>query len=1191
MHRSSQRKSGTPAVYVDPPNETLPELNLEEQNEDNNFRISSSGILIAPRVESADIAPLNVVANPTSTDVLRDVTVSFDISNLGEMEATSTQYGIYLSEEDEVLDPEDILLGEGVIQPLSPGESQSIANLVFRLENEITTSTNLYVIVRADVLGVVDESNEANNFAVSERAIEVHGAQEAAIDLYVYDLTVNPETTYLQGQTQVTFKVTNLGVDDPGTYKCGIYLSEDSDPSPENDRLLILAGGENLPYGTEEEVERFIFIPNYITPGNYQIFAMCDPDDSISETDEENNVAGPSTVIINAEPQIDFTVSNVTISPNTIPENDYITFVGEICNIGDDYADIVGVNAYLSADAEISTEDRLVGQAQSSAALAPGACESFEITNKVDCLFFIDEYRAGLIVDPTNSLVETDEANNTFVNSEITTITGELGSYCSCIEDTYEATQTNNTQEEATPIVLAGDPLAARINELSLCDDADFYSVDLNRGDTLTVTLTYDATKNDIDLRLYDSNDEDSPFLSSSSSGTDRITHQVIATGTNTVFIEVFADGGLHNYYNLELSAEPAPTEPDVVVDDIALTSGSFATIFEPITYDVALSNGGFGDANDLNVSIYLSDNSSLDTEEDLLIETRIVPAVLSYDSTTLNFSYLFPSDTETGNYYLFAVADPENLIEETDENNNSDRTSAFRLDSECIGDAWEPNDDFATATLLQPAGSELHVYDNLSICDQGRDDFFLVCVDANVDLQHLGVLVPDAASNAGMEISIFDLDQNLINEKHGTTYGLISYALTSSCTGDGDCSGDETCVADRCTNSENKHCVYLQTSIYSSGTSVITRPYQVIVDTMPANMNGEPLNNDRSSAIPMEVDFNSLDNDDDADWYAVDLTAGTSFTVNLNTADHYGRIGVYRGSSSTATTCYPQEPRTINITSDQTVYFKVYRYNPTDGRPDVPAIYQVEIDGLFGVDLVPHNLTADISQAEIGDAVLMSFGLANELLTDAPASVQYAYYLSEDEVLDGSDYQVQLNTSAGPTGFTEYSIQEKVYLNAPSSWFGNIHIVLAVDPDDLVEEVDTSNNSLSVPLLLEHQCSADTFDSTAPYNNSLLNAADAIAATMEGQLSICANDQDWYVYTATDTGDLTFSINDMKVYDLGDIDFFLYNDSGSLLAVSDNLNTASESITYALSAGDTVYIKVEAFRSYYSNNYTLSIE
>src|SRR5690606_14656644 len=60
-----------PAIYVDPLNEARPELNINEGDEKNNYRVSGLGIEIEPDRDLPDLRPLNIVANPATTDVLR----------------------------------------------------------------------------------------------------------------------------------------------------------------------------------------------------------------------------------------------------------------------------------------------------------------------------------------------------------------------------------------------------------------------------------------------------------------------------------------------------------------------------------------------------------------------------------------------------------------------------------------------------------------------------------------------------------------------------------------------------------------------------------------------------------------------------------------------------------------------------------------------------------------------------------------------------------------------------------------------------------------------------------------------------------------------------------------------------------------------------------------------------------------
>ncbi|OIP32165.1 MAG: hypothetical protein AUK47_21080 [Deltaproteobacteria bacterium CG2_30_63_29] len=1189
-----------PALWIDPPNVGRPELNIQESDETNNFRVSSTGMSIAPAVSLPDLTPQSIVANPVSTDILRQVNVSFEVTNIGEGAGGPSSYTIFLSEGDQTLDPTDLELGTGNLQPLPAGEYHIVTNLAYTLPQEIKTPGLHYILVAVSTTD--DEVTRTNNIRPSDRPITVNGEQVPDVDLAATALTVSPEQTYVGAQIHVEFTANNNGADDSGTYKCGIYISESSTFDLATATLLVLVGSENLLAGTNEAWTRdILLLPAFVTPGDRYVFATCDPQDTVAEIDETNNIAGPSnTIVVNAEPQIDFTVRNLVVSPSSLAENEMLYFTADICNLSTDYAGQIAVKAVLSADDVIQTTDALVVTANTlSTQLAPNACESIALSGKVNCLPFVDTYTAGLIVDPTDAVLETDETNNVAASTGIITLTGGTGSLCTCVEDASEGTG-NNDIATATPITLTGtNPKVASITDLSLCDSTDFYAVDLDRGDTITLTLNSDPALGDLDLRLYDDADTNSPFESVTTTRTEVITHKFIGLTTSTLFIEVFPkQGGARNYYTLDISVTPSPTEPDLIVQSITLVGGTSVSARDPYNFEVTVRNDGLFDAPTFDLAVFFSTNATLDVN-DTTVGTVNLTGLASFATQTEPFVYDFPTGTPTGNYYLIAVVDPLLAVTEVNETNNTLVSSRITIDADCLPDALEGlngNDTFANAYVLRP-GLELISYDNLNICNAGRGDYYFVCVPGTAPLNNIGVVQRSPTYASEMEVTVYDRDQLELDNYASSYDALISVAVpANTCTANTDCPSAETCVANQCEDTAGEHCVYVSATFYQYATAV-TRTYSLSIDNVPADQFGEP-NDVRTAPTPFSPSTQVLAAgsghtypEDDDDWYSIAVKAGTTFTANIHSADADIHMGVYVGASTSANYLYPEIPEAVTITSDAIFYMHVYKYSY--GLEDRTTAYQIQLIGLEGIDLVPRNLATDVDN--VSDSILISWDLANQRLTDTGTGVDYDYVLSQDQVIDSGDYWLGSGSTAGPDAFTSISVQDKVYLSAvPPSVFGDYYVVVDVDPANLITEADENNNRANKLIYLELVCVDDLYESTP--NDTRLTATPITVPPMSSfealGLTTCTYDVDFFELVMPAGATYEFVIQNMVPFAAGDIDLLLLSDTGAILDRSDGLATTSELIVYtnADGADKTVYLEVKPFRSTFTNIYDLVI-
>ncbi len=1190
-----QGKTWYPAIYVDPPNEARPDLNVVEQSKSNNFRVGTTGFTLAQVSELPDLKPLSVLANPRNTNILKEVYVGFEVHNTGESDAGASTYAVYLSRNDKILDPEDIEVGRGTILPISAGGRQILANLKFRLPQDIYIPGQYWILVKTDLFNDVEESNELNNVAASAEAITVEGQPPSQIDIAVQDLTASPLVSFLGGRLDISFEVANLGTDNTGTFFCGVYLAPAQTLDMAQATFLAQVGTDNLPGGLRLPFERQLLVPNSLTPGTYYVFVFCDHRNQISEITKDNNIAGPSPAItINALPQVDYVVQDLLVKPTAATEDGALFFLGNVCNQGSDAAGPVAIRGVINPGNAIgATGDIIVATgATTQMVLQPGACEPFEISGKINCLPFVDTYTAGVIVDPTNQVAETNETNNIATFTTPVVVSG--GTLCACIEDSYEGSG-NNSESEATLLTLQNNLIV--INDLGLCDARDFYAFDAGQGDTVQVTLTFDRTLGELDLRLYNATNPASPFTAPGSTGTKTLSHVVTATGTTRLYVEVLPRiAGVKNYYQLRVQITPAPREPDLIVDSVTLQGGTYPPYHLPFVFEAVVRNNGLDPAFNFEVGAWFSRNTTLDAQ-DLPIPPLFVNELAPYATTTLRFEVPFPDEIVAGTQYVIVKADSGEVVTETNENNNTRVSSSFIVDTACVVDYLEgdpDNDVFDRATRVDVAPA-LQRWDDLNVCTAGRDDFYLVCAPAHEVFNHAAVYQIDQSSSSTLEVALYRRDRSAIGSAFSTTDAIISVAVPpNTCTGDADCFGGETCIDNRCQDTQGDRCLYMQVKIRSAVSSVTSRDYSLVFDRVEPNQLGEPMNDVQNTAVPFSMALNTLAAGAvhahagvDQDWYTVELKAGTAFTARLHGGDSRLRLDVV--NIGTTATVLPGKERAFTVPTtpaSRQVWFKVYKSSGTEPT----SAYRLELEGLEGIDLVVKDFQTDLGIVARNDAVLASWTLANDRMLSA-GPVHYSYVLSKFETPHASDVPVATYIETSLPGFTSTSISQKVYLDVPRSVFGDFNFMVHVDPDDLYSEINETNNTAFQPLTLLHDCLPDDLEP----NNSI---GTATLLTLPGQdhvddaLTLCPSDVDFYAIGVAPGHTITVRIDQMEVYTFGDLDLFLYDDSANLLARSDQIHTPWEEVTYVYNGTEETffYVRVVGFRPESSNVYRLQV-
>jgi subtilase family serine protease len=1272
QYRNLARGTWFVAMSVDPPTPGQQGKlgDVGEENEFNNFRVSTTGLLVEDILTPPDLALVtsDALVAPTSTPLLQDLTVEgLQIQNVGEKTSDACSVSLFLSR-DAILDEDDQLL---IIIPtapaLEPDATWEIPSHEADFSPALTELGDYFVIVDIDPSAKAGETLEgrANNTQVLPQKVTVTGTTPRDIEIEPSDITVIPSTTFVGGFVEVGFRVKNNGTDDSGQFLCSVYLSADESLSQTLDIEASNVQVETLIADQRRTFNRFVNItPDRYTAGTYYPFVVCDKNGDLVETDEANNTIGPGPAItVNPEPQIDYTLSELTVTPTAVditnPANDTITVTAQVCNEGTDPAEPPLVELRLSPDPALNDADPALGsQLVAVPSLAPGQCTTFEITRKADCLSFVSGYAVALEIDPDGQYNEVDETNNVAF-AEVGGVAQQItvgGSRCFCADDRFDPPgggSGNSTPATATDVTALLQPtavlreLAASVDTLAYCGsgsgapgERDLYRVDLIEGDRITVALNFNQVNGDLDLRLYDAADPTTPVAESLGvTGTETITFTTRVDPSTTMYVEVAPKNvGESNYYDLDFTVLNAPTEPDISFPTLTLTDGQNPFDLTNYSFSLGVSNTGRSPA-DVPVRVYLSSTAVYNPANP---PTRLVTptpdpefTVNKYSDITLDFDVdIFAVDAAlpAGVYYLIAVADPDGVVTESNEGNNVRVSAAITLDSDCPSDPYDaiaPNDSFATATAIDPAPGDLRSFDNLAVCNDGRDDYYKICVPADQNLNHVALYQYARSSN--LSLTLYDAAQAQIATNSSSTYNIISAHDKdhTSCPTTA-CAAPETCVAGRCQDANGEHCVYARARITNNATRSLR--YDLRVDTTAPAHTGEPANTTAATAESLPGDLRTLSKggpgsytnpSNDKDWYTIPIIGGTNFTVTLDSVDRNARVNYRVGTAtSNPTAIYPTEPRALTApgasTVTNTVFFEVLTTNPSPGF-NRNVGYRLTIDGVQGIDLTARNATLTPTTSQRGGSTNVSWELANDRLDPTPVPVHFNYLLSTDATVSDDDIRLYTletdDVSPGTVGaLARLSMQQKVYFReaAPNNTslpldeavFGDFQLIIDVNPeinpagDREITEISYANNALPRPVHLNHVCVTDTFDA----GNANANANPATATNISAvpfdsaRLSVCASDVDYFRLTVPPGASYEVLVDGMISTANADLDLIIYADDGGtlgeILGFSTGTSTTAETVLITNASGSPlpVFIEVAGFQPSYTNVYFLSV-
>lgn len=120
----------------------------------------------------------------------------------------------------------------------------------------------------------------------------------------------------------------------------------------------------------------------------------------------------------------------------------------------------------------------------------------------------------------------------------------------------------------------------------------------------------------------------------------------------------------------------------------------------------VVVSNIGDTRARNFGLSLFASENETLNLNTATLLETRNVSSLNAGEQELKDIDFYLPGSLPNGEYYLFALIDPANVIAENNENNNQSSAQAvtFAAHSGGGGGGGGTTLPDVTVSLLTPA-------------------------------------------------------------------------------------------------------------------------------------------------------------------------------------------------------------------------------------------------------------------------------------------------------------------------------------------------------------------------------------------------------------------------------------------------------------------------------------------------------
>ncbi|GAB3852619.1 hypothetical protein GCM10028822_20540 [Hymenobacter terrigena] len=614
---------------------------VTETNENNNVA-STTLIVTAPGI---DLQMSQVYATPYTVGAGGGLNLSSYIYNTGSIASPSSTVGYYLST-NSTLDANDVLLTTVAgTQLAANGSSYRTASATVPTG---TTPGYYYVLFVADPANAVTETNENNN--VASTTIQVVAP---TIDLTVSYPYVSPTTVAAGAGANASCYLNNLGNSTAAPANINFYLSTDNVFSA-NDVLVGSQTNPTLTGGGYLSIYSPITVPTGTASGTYYLLFVADPANAVTETNENNNVA--STTLIVTAPGIDLLISQVFMNLTSVAPGTPVAATSYIYNAGNTTSPSSSVGYYLSTNATLDANDVLLSTTTGGQLGAYQSSTSYSNVT-IPTGTVAGTYYLLAVADPLNVVTETNETNN--VGTYQFTVTGPFtgtivpfsgtNTVTTCSTTVYDHGGFGNYSDNANGTLTINPGTANSRIQLSF--------------NSFVVETCCDR------LMIYDGPNAQSPLLATLTS---MPSLPIMATNSTGALTLVFTSDGsvTASGFDAAVTCVTAPTIlPDLLLTQIG-ASPSSVPAGNNLLLSATVANQGGGSAASSAVGYYLSTNQTLDAS-DVLLGTSAGTSLAASVSANRQLSAAVPASTTPGAYYVLFVADPLNVVAETNETNN----------------------------------------------------------------------------------------------------------------------------------------------------------------------------------------------------------------------------------------------------------------------------------------------------------------------------------------------------------------------------------------------------------------------------------------------------------------------------------------------------------------------------------------
>ena len=382
----------------------------------------------------------------------------------------------------------------------------------------------------------------------------------------------------------------------------------------------------------------------------------------------------------NSTPKPDMTISMVE-APLKAKAGDTVTVNYTVENLANNSSATTGafdVFFILSTDTTYDASDRILDDVSVEADLAAGATRNTSMSVTIPANTTNDSYHWIVWADGYGNITESDELNNNMASPDKMVIGDDCSDLLGGVQnDAGLGSDAGNDPANATNI--GSNITGTYTGCMDGGDGDDVYEFDVPAGYFLEVMLDAEDQNSDFDLYLHYSNGSQvDRGLSASYPETVTAKLSDYEGVGGTYYVNITHYSGVSNY-TLDVWTNKSIPAPDYTIDTV--TSAGSGQLGDSFDVTAVLENQGTVDGvSNVELTVILSVNFGVDWY-DHEIGSTTTSGIPMDTNTSVTIPATIPADLVEGGYYMYVVADQDDLILERDEENNeASRTGQFTV-------------------------------------------------------------------------------------------------------------------------------------------------------------------------------------------------------------------------------------------------------------------------------------------------------------------------------------------------------------------------------------------------------------------------------------------------------------------------------------------------------------------------------